>query len=79
MDQLAYFLTREIIKRVPFRTFSYLKVLKKLEYALYKALLAFILYSNSTNTNQFCLMIILCRVCSSFDYLMYPYYPAYMS
>ena len=45
MDQLAYFLTREIIKRVPF---AYLKVLKKLEYALYKALLAFILYSNSS-------------------------------
>ncbi|MBC8560392.1 hypothetical protein [Fumia xinanensis] len=36
-------------------------------------------HSNSTNTNQFCLMIILCRVRSSFDYLMYPYYPAYMS
>ena len=35
-------------------------------------------YSNSTNTNQFCLVIILCRVHSSFDYLMYPYYPAYI-
>lgn len=33
----------------------------------------------STNTNQFCLAIILCRIHSSFDYLMYPYYPAYMS
>ena len=44
MDQLAYFWTREIIKWVPF---TYLKVLKKLEYALHKALLAFFLYSNS--------------------------------
>ena len=44
MDQLAYFWTREIIKWVPF---TYLKALKKLEYALYNALLAFILYSNS--------------------------------
>ena len=34
-------------------------------------------YSNSTITNQFCLEIILCRVYSSFDYLIYPYYPAY--
>ena len=34
-------------------------------------------YSNSTITNQFCLEIICCRVCSSFDYLIYPYYPAY--
>ena len=32
---------------------------------------------NSTITNQFCLEIILCRVYSSFDYLIYPYYPAY--
>lgn len=36
-----------------------------------------IYYSNSTITNQFCLEIILCRVYSSFDYLIYPYYPAY--
>ena len=35
-------------------------------------------YSHSTGTKQFCLEIIICRVCSSFDYLMYPYYPAYM-
>ena len=34
-------------------------------------------YSNSTITNQFCLEIILCRVYSSFVYLIYPYYPAY--
>ena len=38
-----------------------------------------IFYSNSTITNQFCLEIIRCRVCSSFNYLIYPYYPAYMS
>ncbi|EEA82240.1 hypothetical protein CLONEX_01859 [[Clostridium] nexile DSM 1787] len=35
-------------------------------------------YSNSTITNQFCLEIICCRVSLSFDYLIYPYYPAYM-
>ena len=35
-------------------------------------------YSNSTITNQFCLEIICCRVCFSFDFLIYPYYPAYM-
>ena len=35
-------------------------------------------YSNSTITNQFCLEIIGCRVCFSFDSLIYPYYPAYM-
>ena len=35
-------------------------------------------YSNSTNTNQLCLEIILCRVLCPFDYLMYPYYSAYM-
>ena len=35
--------------------------------------------SHSTKPNQFCLEIIVCRVCSSFDYLIYPYYPAYMS
>ena len=34
-------------------------------------------YSHSTITNQFCLEIILCHVYSSFDYLIYPYYPAY--
>ena len=32
---------------------------------------------NSTITNQFCLDIIRYRVCNSFDYLIYPYYPAY--
>ena len=45
----------------------------------YEHLRAFCNYSNSTNTNQFCLMVILCRIRSSFDYLIYPYYPAYMS
>lgn len=34
-------------------------------------------YSNSTITNQFYLVIICCRVSLSFDYLIYPYYPAY--
>ena len=36
------------------------------------------LYSHSTKPNQFCLEIILCRIRGAFDYLMYPYYPAYM-
>ena len=35
------------------------------------------IYSNSTKPNQFCLEIILCRIRGAFDYLMYPYYPAY--
>jgi len=35
-------------------------------------------YSNSAITNQFCLEIIGCRVRFSFNYLIYPYYPAYM-
>lgn len=43
----------------------------------YRLLRAFENYSNSTTTNQFCLEIIICRVCRSFDYLIYPYYPAY--
>ena len=34
-------------------------------------------YSNSTITNQFCLDIIRYHVCISFDYLIYPYSPAY--
>jgi len=34
--------------------------------------------STSTNPNQFCLEIILCRIRGAFDYLIYPYYPAYM-
>ena len=34
-------------------------------------------YSNSTITNQFCLEIIYCHVRFSFNYLIYPYYPAY--
>ena len=38
-----------------------------------------IAYSNSTKTNAFCLGIILCNVSRSFDYLIYPYYPAYTS
>lgn len=36
-------------------------------------------YSMSTKTNAFCLGIILCNVSRSFDYLIYPYYPAYTS
>ena len=34
-------------------------------------------YSHSTKPNQFCLEIILCRIHGAFDYLIYPYYPAY--
>ena len=34
-------------------------------------------HSHSTDIKQFWLGIILCRVYVSFDYLMYPYYPAY--
>ena len=33
---------------------------------------------DSTKPNQFCLEIILCRIHGAFDYLIYPYYPAYM-
>ena len=36
-------------------------------------------YLHSTKTNAFCLGIILCNVSRSFDYLIYPYYPAYTS
>ena len=36
-------------------------------------------YSHSTNTNQFCLEIILYRIRGAFDYLIYPYYPVHMS
>ena len=48
---------------------------------LYDDLKKYILtdYSNSTKTNAFCLGIILCNVSRSFDYLIYPYYPAYTS
>ena len=46
--------------------------------AVYAASRLSICYSNSINPNQFCLEIILCRICSAFDYLIYPYYPAYM-
>ena len=35
-------------------------------------------HSHSTKPNQFCLEIILCRIHGAFDYLIYPYYPAYM-
>ena len=35
-------------------------------------------YSHSTKPNQFCLEIILCRIHSAFDYLMYPYYASYI-
>lgn len=45
----------------------------------YGHLRAFCNYSNSTKTNAFCLGIILCNVSRSFDYLIYPYYPAYTS
>ena len=34
-------------------------------------------HSHSTKPNQFCLEIILCRIRGTFDYLIYPYYPAY--
>lgn len=34
-------------------------------------------HSHSTKPNQFCLEIILCRIHGAFDYLIYPYYPAY--
>ena len=44
---------------------------------LYKINITILYYSNSTKPNQFCLEIILCRICGAFDYLMYPYYPAY--
>ena len=40
--------------------------------------LGYVHYSNATITNQFCLEIICCRVRFSFNYLIYPYYPAYM-
>ena len=43
-----------------------------------KGFIIWIFYSNSTNPNQFCLEIILCRIRGTFDYLIYPYYPAYM-
>ena len=36
-------------------------------------------HSHSTKPNQFCLEIILCRIHGAFDYLIYPYYPAYMN
>ena len=36
-------------------------------------------YRSATKTNAFCLGIILCNVSRSFDYLIYPYYPAYTS
>lgn len=36
-------------------------------------------HSDTTKTNAFCLGIILCNVSRSFDYLIYPYYPAYTS
>ena len=44
----------------------------------YKIIHVLLYYSNSTNPNQFCLEIILCRIRGAFDYLIYPYYPAYM-
>lgn len=45
---------------------------------LNKAFSRFLDYSHSTNPNQFCLEIILCRIRGTFDYLIYPYYPAHM-
>ena len=46
---------------------------------IYRLFRNFVRYSNSTKTNAFCLGIILCNVSRSFDYLIYPYYPAYTS
>ena len=45
----------------------------------YRLLRAFENYSHSTKPNTFCLVIIICRVSGSFDYLINPYYPAYTS
>ena len=42
-------------------------------------LLTIVFYSNSTTTNQFCLEIICCCICLSFDSLICPYYPACIS
>ena len=49
-----------------------------LENLPFKTFCAKFFYSNSTITNQFCLKIVHCRISVSFDYLFYPYYPAYM-
>lgn len=49
-----------------------------MDYLLYKIILILSYYSNSTKPNQFCLEIFLCRIRGAFDYLMCPYYPAYM-
>ena len=49
------------------------------KYWVFRHIIAPNVYSHSTITNQFCLVIILCRVRCSFDYLIYPYYPAYTS
>ena len=46
--------------------------------SIFKAFWPFGDHSHSTKPNQFCLEIILCRIRGAFDYLMYPYYPAYM-
>lgn len=50
-----------------------------IDHLLYNINNIFLHYSNSTKTNAFCLGIILCNVSRSFDYLIYPYYPAYTS
>ena len=52
---------------------------RKKEPLKFQRFLMFIGYSSSTKTNAFCLGIILCNVSRSFDYLIYPYYPAYTS
>ena len=46
---------------------------------IFKKRTAPLTYYTSTKTNAFCLGIILCNVSRSFDYLIYPYYPAYTS
>ena len=49
-----------------------------MDYLLYKIILILSYYSNSTKPNQFCLEIFLCRIRGAFDYLLCPYYPAYI-
>lgn len=49
-----------------------------MDYLLYKISNLISYYSNSTKPNQSCLEIFLCRIRGAFDYLMYPYYSAYM-
>ena len=60
------------------RIMSRTKAKQTIDLEEYKASMQGI-YSTSTKTNAFCLGIILCNVSRSFDYLIYPYYPAYTS